>query len=254
MESHLAALPRHSGARLLHDDELGLVLIEGQHPGASFGYGAVVRWPDEGWSERLARFEHRQRDAGEWPSLVLAEGLTRPHDLAGRLAALGWTSIAKETVLWTRHPAVVPHLDPMLRLEAVTDRTAPEHESVERRIFGLAASGVDERIAGIRAGLADGSLRVYLARSQGEAVAVARLSLADGVAGLYGVGVVPERRRHGLGTLVTTVATRAGLASGRPLVWLSVEDDNKAARGMYEGLGFETGFSWQRWLALAGQA
>jgi ribosomal protein S18 acetylase RimI-like enzyme len=251
IEVHLASLPLHSGASVRRNDDLDMLLVESPEPGVGYGYGAVVRWPGQEWTERITAFEHAQRNAGAWPSLLVAQDLAQPADLDARLAARGWASVAEETVLWTRRPSVVPHLDPALRIESVTERTAPEHEALERRIFGLSTSGRDSRIDSVRAGLAAGTLRGYLVRSGGEAVAVARLSLTDRLAGLYGVGVAADRRRQGLGTLVTTVATRAGLASGHALVWLSVEEGNEAARRMYEGLGFRPAFTWRRWLAPA---
>jgi ribosomal protein S18 acetylase RimI-like enzyme len=81
-----------------------------------------------------------------------------------------------------------------------------------------------------------------------EPVAVARMSLGERDAGLYGIGVADGWRRRGMGTLVTTVATRAGLALGKRIVWLSVEDTNDAARQMYERLAFRPLFGWSRWV------
>ena len=81
-----------------------------------------------------------------------------------------------------------------------------------------------------------------------EPVAVARLSQGQGVAGLQGVGVVADRRGQGYGTLIATVATRAGLATGNRLIWLSVHEENHRALGVYARLGFARAFSWSRWL------
>ena len=81
-----------------------------------------------------------------------------------------------------------------------------------------------------------------------EPVAVARLSQGRSVAGLQGIGVVPAHRGHGYGTLITTVATRTGMATGNRLVWLSVNEDNEPAVRAYHALGFERAFSWTRWL------
>ena len=39
--------------------------------------------------------------------------------------------------------------------------------------------------------------------------------------------------------MLTTIATRAGLATGHKLVWLSVLEDNAAAVALYRSLGFE---------------
>jgi ribosomal protein S18 acetylase RimI-like enzyme len=251
MERHLASLPIHSGAHLHDDKELGLLLIRTEPPGQGLDYAAVVRWPGTDWEERLAAVERRARLAGTWPSLLLADGLTRPADLPASLASAGWTELGREIVLWARRPVAVPHLDPQLRLEAATQRSADEYEALERRIFGLAAWGVAARLEGLRAGIAEGSLRTFLVRSGGAPVAVARLSLLAGSAGLYGIGVAPERRREGLGGFVTAVAMRAALARGGPLVWLSVEEGNTAARSLYARLGFRPAFGWSRWMTPA---
>jgi len=50
---------------------------------------------------------------------------------------------------------------------------------------------------------APGPLRCFLGRLDGEPVATSFIVLAAGVAGLYGVGVLPEARRQGLGTTIT---------------------------------------------------
>ena len=78
---------------------------------------------------------------------------------------------------------------------------------------------------------------------------MARLSLGDRDACLYAIGVAEAWRRRGIGTLITIVATRAGLALGKRIVWLSVEDGNDAARAMYEQLAFAPLFRWARWIA-----
>ncbi|CAN5736903.1 hypothetical protein BH24CHL8_BH24CHL8_10390 [soil metagenome] len=249
MERHLASLPVHSGARFEEDAELGSLLIRADPAGQGLDYAAAVRWPEAEWQTRLAAVERRARAAGTWPSLLLSEGLTRPAALPDRLAGLGWTELGRETAMWTRRPVAVPHLDPQLRLEAATERSAAEHEGLEARIFGLPASGAAGRVRGLSAGIADATLRAFLVRSGGVPVAVARLSLLAGSAGLYGIGVAPERRREGLGGFVTAVAMRAALARGGALVWLSVENDNAAARRLYERLGFRPAFGWSRWMA-----
>ena len=71
------------------------------------------------------------------------------------------------------------------------------------------------------------------------------------VAGLHAVGVDPRQRRRGYGRMLTAIATRAGLATGHKLVWLSVDADNTGATAMYSGLAFDFTFSWTRWAAPA---
>jgi len=159
--------------------------------------------------------------------------------------------VLTETVHWVGQAAAVPHLDPGLRVEAVQVRTIAEHEAVETRIFGIGRDQAARRRAGLVRALETGRMRAWLVRIADEPVAVARLSPGGGVAVLQGVGVIEGRRGQGLGTLVTTIATRAGLALGSRIVWLSVQDDNRAARSVYARLGFAPAFTWSRWLLAA---
>jgi ribosomal protein S18 acetylase RimI-like enzyme len=71
------------------------------------------------------------------------------------------------------------------------------------------------------------------------------------VAGLHAVGVAGRQRRRGYGRMITAIATRAGLATGHKLVWLSVLETNTAAVDLYRSLGFEPAFRWTRWVAPA---
>ena len=111
------------------------------------------------------------------------------------------------------------------------------------------AAHIHKSTPAIRAAPVSGSLRAYVVRVDGEPVAVARLSQGQGVAGIYAVGVREPWRGKGYGTLITTIATRAGMAIGNRLIWLSVEDGNDAARHVYEKLHFQDAFTWARWLA-----
>ena len=243
------SLPVHSGASVSRPAGLDALLVTGPVPGPAYDYAGAIRWPDDGWRARLAIVERELRRHGHWPSVMVSDELTRPSGLAGQLRAAGWIDVERETVRWVGHASVVPHLDPSLRLEAVTGRTVAEHEALERLIFGLPAKDATQRRESLARAIADDGLRVYLLRLHGEPVAVARLSVRDGLAGLYGIGVAPAHRGHGLGTLLTVVATRAGLALGCRLVWLSVDESNAPATAMYQRLGFHPAFTWARLMA-----
>jgi ribosomal protein S18 acetylase RimI-like enzyme len=249
MERHLASLPDHSGAQLLDATELGALLVHASGEGPGLNYAALARWTATGWRDTLERVVLRMRSLGDWPVLLLADHLDRPPGLGQELAKLGWQPVVRETVLWVGRASAVPHLDPSLRIEAVQPRSAADHERIERQVFGLPERDSRGRVQALVGALETGRLRAYIVRIGDEPVAVARLSQGDGIAGLYGIGVVEARRRQGLGTLITTVATRAGMALGNRLVWLSVEDGNPGARAMYERLGFAPAFSWARWMA-----
>jgi ribosomal protein S18 acetylase RimI-like enzyme len=188
------------------------------------------------------------RAAGEWPSLLLAERVDRPIGLDRELPSAGWTQVGHETVLWVGQASVVPHLDPSLRIEAVQPKSVDAHQQLEASVFGLGRRGLVVRGNDLVDALAGGHLRAYVVRINDEPVAVARLSVGEHDAGLYGIGVAQASRRRGIGTLLTTVATRAGLALGKRIVWLSVEDGNDGARQMYETLGFRPLFGWGRWV------
>jgi ribosomal protein S18 acetylase RimI-like enzyme len=250
IERHLVSLPLHSGARLVEDPALGALLIRQRGRGPGGNYAAMPRWTAGGWRESLLLVDRTLEGWGEWPSLLVADRLDRPIGLAEAIADQGWSAVLRETVLWVGRASVVPHLDPRMRIEAVKPDRVADHETLERRIFGLPEARADERRAATADALAGGQLRAYVVRVDEEPVAVARLSQGDGVAGIYAVGVEERWRRQGYGALITIVATRAGMALGNRLVWLSVEDGNDAARRVYTRLGFQEAFSWARWLAL----
>lgn len=69
-------------------------------------------------------------------------------------------------------------------------------------------------------------------------LAIARLSIAGGWAGITSVEVHPEHRRRGLGAAITAGACRAAGLAGVPRVFLQVEVGNAPARALYERCGF----------------
>ena len=69
-------------------------------------------------------------------------------------------------------------------------------------------------------------------------LAIARLSIADGWAGLTAVEVHPGHRRQGLGVVVTAAACQVAGQRGVQHVFLQVEVDNAPAQAMYKRLGF----------------
>ena len=74
--------------------------------------------------------------------------------------------------------------------------------------------------------------------SADDLLAIARLSVADGWAGITAVEVNAAYRRQGLGTAITAAACREALRRGVTRVFLQVEVTNVPARALYERLGF----------------
>lgn len=245
---HLATLAVHSGASAVEDPRLGSLMVHAAGGRIALNYAAMPRWAAADWRVSLDRLAEAMRAAGEWPSLLLAERVDRPIGMERQLPAADWTQVGHETLLWVGAASVVPHLDPNLRIEAVQPKNVEAHQELEAAIFGLGRRGLVARGNDLGDALASGHLRAYLVRIGGEPVAVARLSVGEHDAGLYGVGVAQAWRRRGIGTLLTTIATRAGLALGKRIVWLSVEDGNEGALTMYERLGFSPLFGWGRWV------
>ena len=245
---HLVTLPGQEGASVEVDDALGVIFVRGRGSGPDLTYAARPRWDAEAWPASLAAVRRRILDAGGWPSLLLTDTLDHPPQLEAAVEGLGWMRVSGETVMWVGHASVVPHLDPGMRIEAVQPRSLETHEALERLIFGLGADQVERRRDALGAAIGAGRLRAWMVWVGDEPVAVARLSQGQGVAGLQGVGVVADRRGQGYGTLIATVATRAGLATGNRLIWLSVHEENHRALGVYARLGFARAFSWSRWL------
>jgi ribosomal protein S18 acetylase RimI-like enzyme len=247
IEEQLTELAGLAGATVSDEPDLGSWLVTWEGRGPALNHAERVRWPadDAGIGERIERLAARLEDTRDRPAVAIAEGLTQPAGLGVRLAALGWRPVLHELVLGTRHAAIVPHLDPRTRIEAVTRASAPVYEATERAIFGLEGWLADVRLEALRRAIDAGRLRAYLVRVADEPIATARLWTFGDLACLDGVGVVPQARRRGYGTLVATVATRAALASGHGLVWLEVTDDNAAARAMYARLGYEQVLEWR---------
>jgi N-acetylglutamate synthase len=75
-------------------------------------------------------------------------------------------------------------------------------------------------------------------RAGADVLAIARLSIADGWAGLTAVEVDQNRRRAGLGTAITAAACAEAAARGVLRAFLQVEVDNAGARALYERCGF----------------
>jgi ribosomal protein S18 acetylase RimI-like enzyme len=75
-------------------------------------------------------------------------------------------------------------------------------------------------------------------RTESAVLAIARLSIADGWAGLTAVEVDPGHRRAGLGLAITAAACAEAVRRDVRRVFLQVEVGNAAARALYERCGF----------------
>ena len=171
---------------------------------------------------------------------------TRPKDLGDRLAerdfliepAFGMSADLLEGQLPNSDSGSDPESD--FAIERVRDRGTLDVWSqvlcdgfVAPRSFGHAFAEMAEAI-----GLDhDSPFRHYLGRVNGEAVATCSLFLGAGVAGIYDVSTLPDRRRAGFGAAVTRRAMRDARELGYRLAILHA---SQLGLGMYRSLGFET--------------
>lgn len=88
-------------------------------------------------------------------------------------------------------------------------------------------------------------------RGGDEVLAIARLSISGGWAGITAVEVHPGHRRQGLGGAITAAACDAAGQHGVSRVFLQVEVGNAGARALYRGLGFRDSHRYHYRLAPA---
>jgi predicted GNAT family acetyltransferase len=95
--------------------------------------------------------------------------------------------------------------------------------------------GVTETVLSGREGLLFLSVRD---EASGQIVAIARMAVHPGWAGVFAVWVDPEHRRRGLATTLTSAIAMVARESSMPSMYLQVSADNTDAVRFYEGLGF----------------
>jgi ribosomal protein S18 acetylase RimI-like enzyme len=238
-----------AGAEVADDPALEATLVRHSSGRPDFNLATRVKWAADDVPARLEALRGRMDAHGAWPTILISHGLTEPVDLAHRLEAEGWKRVRGEQIVYTRHAPVVPHVDPGLRVEAVTPKSAMDSARLEAEAFGEPHEGTEARAALIARSVESGAIRGFLLRLVHEPVASLRLTPGDRVAGIQGVAVAARHRRRGYGRMIVAVATRAGLVTGHGLVWLSVDPANTGAYELYRSLGYEPALEWSRWVA-----
>jgi ribosomal protein S18 acetylase RimI-like enzyme len=75
-------------------------------------------------------------------------------------------------------------------------------------------------------------------RAAGETLAIGRVAVAAGWAGLTAIETAAQYRRRGLATAITSALAAVAAGQGAKNVYLQVEDTNSAALALYRHLGF----------------
>jgi GNAT superfamily N-acetyltransferase len=200
--------------------------------------------------EALATVTRWYRDRGLPPMIVVPaplEGDSPVRALDDELARRGWATrkapafvmTADLTAAAARAPAPGAALPAGLAVLASQDpddawlgayhyRGLEDPPPVMRTVLTSAA---DQVFISIRSTAGPGVLA-------GTVVAIARLSLAAGWAGITAVEVRPEHRQAGLGAALTREVLAVAASRDFTTVFLQVEVDNRAARRLYERAGF----------------
>jgi GNAT superfamily N-acetyltransferase len=116
---------------------------------------------------------------------------------------------------------------------------AADAEPDEGWIAAYHYRGTDQQPPVLRDVLTSAQEQAFISiRAESGVLAIARLSLAGGWAGITAVEVDPARRRAGLGLAITAAACAEAVGRGVRRVFLQVAVDNAGARALYERCGF----------------
>lgn len=242
LEANLAAFVlQHSGSPgvLAHNgDKLAWVVTGIAEP----FYNAVVRTrlaeaeADAAIARVLALFRRRRVPALWW---VLPS--SEPWDLGARLDAQGMMYRGEGPGMAAELAALpddAPKL-PGFTVERVHDVVSlMEWMRTNEAAYGATAERVDLTYVQLESTLGFGPERPYqryLGRLNGLPVATSALFLGAGVAGLYGVGSLPEGRGRGVGTALSLAALREARTLG---YHVAVLESSPLGYSMYRRLGF----------------
>lgn len=167
----------------------------------------------------------RERGA-EQALLIVPRSSEAGHHLARRLGAP--LAHSEHALRLDRAPGAGPE-DPRTTLRAATADDVPVLTALLGAAFG---SEPGHLLPGT------GSGRTLVVEHDGEPVGTVRLTLDDGVGGVYGFAVDPRAQGRGIGRDVLRRVCRELLADGARAVGLEVAVDNPRALGLYTSLGF----------------
>lgn len=241
--------------RDLRDLGDGILLIDHTDPTPFWNRLVAVRWPSDpdAFEQRLAEIRVLFAAFGRQPHVWLLPPYDEPADVATRLAANGFADTGPGCVMAARpetaaaaaRAALATTHGPDIVLERasglggdVVGTTADAVVTVLEDAFDVDAERRPGIVAETRISLGDPRFTHYIARLDGEPVAVCRRATFDGISYLSSIGTRAMARGRGLGRLVTATAVSDALAAGSELLHLGVYDDNVPAVALYERLGF----------------
>jgi GNAT superfamily N-acetyltransferase len=196
-------------------------------------------------AETLAYFKAR-----ELSCIWVIGPSVRPADLATRLLEHGLTFLNEAPALVLDLSAAeedAPALEGLVIQEASNTEELRPLVELETQCFD-----VSEEVAHyyydtyVATGFGSGQAwHHYIGMLHGRPVAMAALLLHAGVAGIYGVGTIPEARRQGIGTTLVRHAMHEARAAGYRVALLTPTD---MSLRIYQWLGFQQHCAFQFYL------
>lgn len=185
--------------------------------------------------------EERYAAAG-LPAVFRVCSASRPVDLATRLAARGYATVSRTSVL-VRDVELPPEPEdhgtaaPLDDAPSVTFADHPDDDWLRGWLEVKAGGGVDLDLA--RRVVGGAPARYGTASDERGVVGVIRAAHAREWVGLSCLMVAERGRRRGLGRRLTELALRDAADRGATRAFLQVEEHNVGARSLYLGAGFQ---------------
>jgi len=128
-------------------------------------------------------------------------------------------------------------------LPPLTEQSAPVTADAELKLDWLMTYGEQRTIVpGVTEAVltgSDGQLFLSVREPQSQRIiALARMAIHPGWAGVFGLWVHPDHRHEGLGTTIVSAVAMVARENNMPAVYLQVSADNTAGTAFWESLGF----------------
>ena len=172
-----------------------------------------------------------ERDVPFWVTVTdtVVEGITN------HLADLDLVKAGEEPCMAMATLDEVPPRDSVVDISEVS---APDEVEDCSTVSAPAAFATPKDVEPIgQAALVADDMRVFLGRVDGHPAASGLLAQSGDVAGVYGIAVVEEFRRQGIGEAMTWEVLRAGREAG---CRVGVLQSSEMAYSLYKKMGFET--------------
>ena len=125
----------------------------------------------------------------------------------------------------------------LLKLRKASNKDADEIRRQNAIYFGTDIESVDMVLPEEEA---KNNFYIYMAEVDGKIIGKTNINYSDGVAGIYGLGIIPDYRGKGFGRDLLNMSVEKSLEMKATEVMLQVEVENKNALNLYNSVGFKT--------------